>query len=71
MGELLTPTHLLVITVVALVLFGGKGCGGLEGELVRDCVDSGTRSRESPANHTNSPHQCLPLLLRSPKDRQN
>jgi sec-independent protein translocase protein TatA len=24
MGELLTPTHLLVITVVALVLFGGK-----------------------------------------------
>ena len=24
MGELLTPTHLLVIAAVALVLFGGK-----------------------------------------------
>jgi sec-independent protein translocase protein TatA len=24
MGELLTPTHLIVIAVVALVLFGGK-----------------------------------------------
>ena len=29
MGELLTPTHLLVVTVVALVLFGGKRLPGL------------------------------------------
>ena len=29
MGELLTPTHLLIVTVVALVLFGGKRLPGL------------------------------------------
>lgn len=29
MGELLSPTHLLVITVVALVLFGRKRLPGL------------------------------------------
>jgi sec-independent protein translocase protein TatA len=29
MGELLTPTHLLIVTVVASVLFGGKRLPGL------------------------------------------
>jgi sec-independent protein translocase protein TatA len=29
MGELLTPTHLLVITVITVVLFGGKTLPGL------------------------------------------
>jgi sec-independent protein translocase protein TatA len=29
MGELLSPTHLLVLILVALVLFGGKRLSGL------------------------------------------
>jgi sec-independent protein translocase protein TatA len=53
-GELLTPTHLLVITLIAVVLFGGKNLPGLGkgvGEGLRGFRDG---SEALPENRTNS-----------------
>ena len=58
MGELLTPTHLMVIAVIAFVLFGGnklpelgKGLGeGLRG--FKDAIKGLTDDTNSPGNAT-------------------
>ncbi|HEX3941566.1 MAG TPA: twin-arginine translocase TatA/TatE family subunit [Acidobacteriaceae bacterium] len=55
MGELLTPTHLILILVVALVLFGprklpelGKGLGeGLRG--FKEAIKGDSAKTEAPA----------------------
>jgi sec-independent protein translocase protein TatA len=56
MGELLTPTHLLVVTVVAFVLFGGKrlpGLGKAIGEGLRG-FRNGIRGIAGEANESTS-----------------
>jgi sec-independent protein translocase protein TatA len=58
MGELLTPTHLMVIAVIAFVLFGGnklpelgKGLGeGLRG--FKDAIKGLADDTNSPGNAT-------------------
>jgi sec-independent protein translocase protein TatA len=58
MGELFTPTHLMVIAVIAFVLFGGnklpelgKGLGeGLRG--FKDAIKGLTDDTNSPGNAT-------------------
>jgi sec-independent protein translocase protein TatA len=56
MGELLTPTHLIVIAVIAFLLFGGnklpelgKGLGeGMRG--FKDAIKGLTDDNNSPGN---------------------
>ena len=61
MGELLTPSHLMVVAVIAFVLFGGRklpelgrGLGeGLRGlkDGIKGLTDDIDRSGESSADH--------------------
>ena len=56
MGELFTPTHLIVIAVVVLVLFGGKKLPELGkglGEGLSDCSKSALES--PPGTATTDP----------------
>ncbi len=46
MGELLTPTHLMVLGVVAFVVFGGRKLPELGRGLVMACAALQTDSRE-------------------------
>ncbi len=66
MGELFTPTHLMVLAVVVLVLFGGKklpelgkGLGeGLKGfkDGMKGVADDGTSTiKTSETTHTVTP----------------
>jgi sec-independent protein translocase protein TatA len=65
MGELLTPTHLLIVAIVAIVLFGGKklpelgkGLGeGLRGfkEGVKGVTDEVKDARPGDSAHTVTP----------------
>jgi sec-independent protein translocase protein TatA len=65
MGELFTPTHLIVIAVVVLVLFGGKklpelgkGLGeGLRGfkDGMKGVTDDVNDKKTSDASHTVTP----------------
>jgi sec-independent protein translocase protein TatA len=65
MGELFTPTHLIVIAVVVLVLFGGKklpelgkGLGeGLRGfkEGMKGITDDTTSAKTGDTAHTVTP----------------
>jgi sec-independent protein translocase protein TatA len=65
MGELFTPTHLIVIAVVVLVLFGGKklpelgkGLGeGLRGfkEGMKGLGDDATTTKTGDTAHTVTP----------------
>jgi sec-independent protein translocase protein TatA len=65
MGELFTPTHLIVIAVVVLVLFGGKklpelgkGLGaGLRGfkDGMQGLNDDTTTTKTGDAAHTVTP----------------
>ena len=61
MGELLTPTHLMLVAVIAIVLFGGKklpelGKGLGEGlrsfkDEIKGLTDDNSRPGESSADH--------------------
>jgi sec-independent protein translocase protein TatA len=62
MGELFTPTHLIVLAIVAIVLFGGrklpelgKGLGeGLRG------FKEGLKGVEEPAKPADNAHNVTP-----------
>ena len=69
MGELLTPTHLLVIAAVALVLFGGKKLPEPGKGLGEGFVDSGTGSGVLPERPTIRARWFL-LLPESAKSRR-
>lgn len=59
MGELLTPTHLMVIAVVGLVLFGGKKLPELGkglGEGLRGFKESVKGLREELDQDTGEPN---------------
>jgi sec-independent protein translocase protein TatA len=66
MGELFTPTHLLIVAAVALLLFGprklpelGKGLGeGLRG--FKDAIKGGGDSKPDPTPMTNDAHTVTP-----------
>jgi sec-independent protein translocase protein TatA len=65
MGELFTPTHMIVLAVVAIILFGGrklpelgKGLGeGLKGfkEGLKGISEDPNTSKPSDAAHTVTP----------------
>jgi sec-independent protein translocase protein TatA len=67
MGELLTPTHLMVIAVIAFVLFGGnklpelgKGLGeGLRG--FKDAI-------KGLADDANSPDKAAQTIIPKPNE---
>jgi sec-independent protein translocase protein TatA len=62
MGELLQPTHLLLILLVALILFGpkklpelGKGIGEGLRALKEGMKDAPPQQSKSPSTDVNSP----------------
>jgi sec-independent protein translocase protein TatA len=68
MGEVLTPTHLLIVAVVALVLFGGnklpelgKGLGaGLRSfkDAIRGLADDMVRANQRRPSCLNQRNHC-------------
>ena len=69
MGELLTPTHLMVIAVIAFLLFGGKKLpelgkglgeclGGLKAGL-NGLTEGSNGPGERSADHRTSPDESL------------
>ena len=73
MGELFTPTHLIVIAVVVLVLFGGKklpelgkgGGEGLKGFKVGITAVTDDANTSSSTTHTVPPNSTTVI---SPQD---
>ena len=69
MGDLLQPTHLMIIAIVVLVLFGGrklpelgKGLGeGLRGfkEGMKGVTDDVTKNSETPQTPAPKPEETV------------
>jgi sec-independent protein translocase protein TatA len=70
MGELFQPTHLLILAVVAIILFGGKklpelgkGLGeGLKGfkDGLKGTSDDTTVAKSTPVNPVETTHAVTP-----------
>jgi sec-independent protein translocase protein TatA len=77
MGELLTPTHLIVVGLVAFLLFGakrlpelGKGLGeGLKG--FKEGIKGVTDPAQSTAQHSVTPPPAPPVAASSNDPKQS
>jgi sec-independent protein translocase protein TatA len=70
MGELFTPTHLIVLAVVAIVLFGGKKLPELGkglGEGLRGFKEGMKGVSDEPAKSADAAHLVTPKAEEPPK----
>jgi sec-independent protein translocase protein TatA len=70
MGELFTPTHLIVLAVVAVVLFGGKKLPELGkglGEGLRGFKEGMKGMTDSESNAKTTPGETAHIVTPAPK----